>query len=78
LTAKESEADKLQDEVKELTRTNQQFYEKATTFNAIFEKASALQNEQKMYEGNQQSLKRTIKLLKGEYSSIYNLGSIDI
>ena len=52
-----------------MTRTNQQFYEKATTFTAIFEKAQSLTNQKQMYEGNQQSLKRTIKLLKGERGS---------
>lgn len=65
LSQKEAEAEKLQEEVKELTRANQQFYEKATTFTAIFEKAQSLTNQKQMYENNQQSLKRTIKLLKG-------------
>lgn len=70
LSQKEAEAEKLQEEVKELTRANQQFYEKATTFTAIFEKAQSLTNQKQMYENNQQSLKRTIKLLKGRGSPL--------
>lgn len=63
LLSKENAAGCLEEEVKRLTRENQEFYKKATSFTAIFEKAQSLQNQKEMYEGNQQSLKRSIKLL---------------
>jgi len=66
LTQKETESEKLAAEVKELTQANAQFYDTATRFTTIFENAQSLTNERDMYEGNQLSLKRTIKIMKGK------------
>lgn len=64
LAKKERESEELQEEVAELTKTNQDFYQKASKFTEIFDQVNNLEQQKKMQKENMEALQKHIQILK--------------